>query len=189
MDIGLKLDKLFEGIGQGLQFEGCRVGIETTNNNTGFFALVDSSATNTDILWNSAGSSTAQGSMVLENVKVDGSVKSVSCCSAIIRSKPKIVPILTIPIFQTVTAAGKNVLTGSVDQDKAWVWGNVYGPSDGERAEGKYYPAPRPATLLNSAGAFENAKEPTFAEYDVSKVVNVKNVCGLPVKGDGVTDE
>lgn len=78
MDIGLKLDKLFEGTGQGLRFESCKVGIETTNNNTGFFALIDSSATNVDVLWNSAGSSTAQGSMVLENVQVDGSVKSVS---------------------------------------------------------------------------------------------------------------
>lgn len=77
MDIGLKLDKLFEGTGQGLRFESCKVGIETTNNNTGFFALIDSSASDVGILWNSAGSSTAQGSMVLENVRVDGSVKSV----------------------------------------------------------------------------------------------------------------
>lgn len=77
MDIGLKLDKLFEGTGQGLRFESCKVGVETTNNNTGFFALIDSTATMVDILWNSAGSSTAQGSMVLENVKVDKTVKSV----------------------------------------------------------------------------------------------------------------
>jgi glucan 1,3-beta-glucosidase len=77
MDIGLKLDKLFEGVGQGLRFESCKVGVETTNNNTGFFALIDSSASNVGILWNSAGSSTAQGSMVLENVEVDKTVKSV----------------------------------------------------------------------------------------------------------------
>lgn len=165
MDIGLKLDKLFEGTGQGLQFESCKVGIETTNNNTGFFALIDSGATQTDILWNSAGSSTAQGSMVIENVKVDGSVAS------------------------TVAVAGKSVLTGSVPAGDSWIWGNVYGPVDGERSLGKMYKSPRSKTLTNESGAFKNAKEPTFAEYDVSQVVNVKNVCGLPVKGDGVTDD
>lgn len=88
-----------------------------------------------------------------------------------------------------MNAAGETVLTGSVDSNKAWVWGNVYGPSNGERAEGKFYPAPRPAALIDGSGMFQTAKEPTFEEYDVSRVVNVKNVCGLPVKGDGVTDE
>ncbi|KAJ2978076.1 hypothetical protein NQ176_g4021 [Zarea fungicola] len=165
MDIGLKLDKLFEGTGQGLRFESCKVGIETTNNNTGFFALIDSSAANTNILWNSAGSSTAQGSIVIENVKVDGSVAS------------------------TVAVAGKSILTGSVDAGKAWIWGNVYGPVNGERALGKLYSTSRSAILTDGSGSYHNAKEPTFAEYDVSQVVNVKNVCGLPVKGDGVTDD
>jgi hypothetical protein len=79
-DIGLKLDKLFEGTGQGLHFESCKVGIETTNNNTGFFALIDSTAKNVGILWNAAASPTAQGSIVLENVQVDNTVGSVSNC-------------------------------------------------------------------------------------------------------------
>lgn len=91
--------------------------------------------------------------------------------------------------MKTVTAAGKNILTGSVEQGKSWIWGNVYGPEDGERAEGKFYASSRSKDLVDSSGSFHNAKEPTFAEYDVSKVVNVKNVCGFPVKGDGVTDE
>lgn len=77
-DIGLKLDKLFEGTGQNLHFEACKVGVETTNNNTGFFALIDSTAKNVGILWNAAASPTAQGSMVLENVQVDKTVGSVS---------------------------------------------------------------------------------------------------------------
>ena len=78
MDIGLKLEKLFEGTGQGLRFESCRIGVDTSNNNTGFFALIDSSATNTQILFNAADSPTAQGSLVLENVNVDSTVSSVS---------------------------------------------------------------------------------------------------------------
>lgn len=83
-DIGLKLDKLFEGTGQGLHFESCKVGIETTNNNTGFFALIDSTAKNVGILWNAAASPTAQGSIVLENIQVDHTVGSVSY-SALLR--------------------------------------------------------------------------------------------------------
>lgn len=90
MDIGLKLDKLFEGTGQGLRFESCKVGVETTNNNTGFFALIDSTATRVGILWNSAGSSTAQGSMVLENVNVDKTVKSVRSATHVHLMSPKL---------------------------------------------------------------------------------------------------
>ena len=77
MDIGLKIDKLFEGTGQGLHFESCRIGVDTSNNNTGFFALIDSSAKDVDVVFNIAASPTAQGSIVLENVKVDNSVGSV----------------------------------------------------------------------------------------------------------------
>ena len=77
IDIGLKLDKLFEGTGQGLRFESCRIGVDTSNNNTGFFALIDSSATDTKVLFNAADSPTAQGSIVLENIVVDSTVPAV----------------------------------------------------------------------------------------------------------------
>ncbi|TFB00197.1 Glucan 1,3-beta-glucosidase [Trichoderma ghanense] len=164
-DIGLKLDKLFEGTGQGLHFESCKVGIETTNNNTGFFALIDSTAKNVNILWNAAASPTAQGSMVLENVQVDKTVKS------------------------TVTAGGKSVLKGSVRPGQSWIWGNVYGPSNGQRAEGKFFPASRPLALVDITGSYHAVAPPTFQEYSVDQVINVKTVHGLPVAGDGVTDD
>ncbi|EHK50221.1 glycoside hydrolase family 55 protein [Trichoderma atroviride IMI 206040] len=160
-DIGLKLDKLFEGTGQGLHFESCKVGIETTNNNTGFFALIDSTAKNVGILWNAAASPTAQGSIVLENVQVDST---------------------------TVTAGGKNVLRGSVKPGQSWIWGNVY-ESSGQRAQGKFFPATRPAALVDFTGAYHVATPPTFQEYSVNQVINVKSVRGLPVAGDGVTDD
>ncbi|PNP39519.1 hypothetical protein TGAMA5MH_08537 [Trichoderma gamsii] len=163
-DIGLKLDKLFEGTGQGLHFESCKVGIETTNNNTGFFALIDSTAKNVGILWNAAASPTAQGSIVLENVQVDSKTGS------------------------TVTAGGKNVLKGSVKPGQSWIWGNVYG-SSGQRAQGKFFPASRPAALVDTTGAYHVATPPTFQEYSVNQVINVKSVRGLPVAGDGVTDD
>lgn len=68
-----------------MRFEGCRVGIDTSNGNTGFFALVDSSAVDTGVLVNAAILHQNQGSMVLENVAVDGSVGAVRllwslCC-------------------------------------------------------------------------------------------------------------
>ncbi|KAK5991709.1 Glucan endo-1,3-beta-glucosidase BGN13.1 [Cladobotryum mycophilum] len=165
MDIGLKLDKLFEGTGQGLHFESCKVGIETANNNTGFFALIDSTARNVDVLWNAAASPTAQGSIVIENVHVDGSVKS------------------------TVSAGGRNVLKGSVEKGHTWVWGNVYGPQDNERAEGKLYTTSRSSQLVDRSGSYHAIKPPTYQEYDVSQVINVKSVPARPVAGDGVTDD
>ena len=73
----MRIDKLFEGTGQGLHFESCRIGIDTSNNNTGFFALIDSSAKDVDVVFNIAASPTAQGSIVLENVNVARSVGSV----------------------------------------------------------------------------------------------------------------
>ena len=159
------LEKLFEGVGQGLRFESCRVGIDSTNNNTGFFALIDSSATNTQILWNAADSPMAQGSLVVENVVVDASVGS------------------------TVTAGNKSVLTGSVLPGKSWIWGNVYSSKDSTRAQGKIFESARAASLVDGAGAYHTVKPPTFQEYSHCEVVNVKNVAGWPVAGDGKTDE
>lgn len=65
----------------------------------------------------------------------------------------------------------------------------MYGPVDGKRAEGKFYASSRAASLVDASGAYHTIKGPTFEEYGVSKVVNVKSVCGWKVAGDGVTDE
>lgn len=190
--IGLKLDKLFEGTGQGLTFDGCTVGIDTSNNNTGFFALIDSSATNTETLFNSADSPSAQGSMVLENVKVDVTVGSVSIyeCSTNMSTRTDELTHTT----QTVTAGGTKVLSGSVGPGQTWIWGNVYTPDSsplGSHAEGKLFPSSRSAKLIDGAGNFFTVKPPTYQEFYVSEVVNVKSQasCGFPVAGDGVTDE
>lgn len=47
----------------------------------------------------------------------------------------------------------------------------------------------RPSALVNSTGSYFTATPPTYAEYDVSQVVNVKSVPGLPVVGDARTDD
>ena len=92
-------------------------------------------------------------------------------------------------LSQTVTAGGDNVLTGSVGAGKTWIWGNVYSPESGERVEGKLVNSARPASLIDGSGAYYAIKPPTFQEYDVKDVANVRNICGWPVAGDGVTDE
>ena len=71
----------------------------------------------------------------------------------------------------------------------SWIWGNVYSPTADERAEGKFFNSSRPAALVDGSGAYYAIKPPTFQEWDVKDVVNVKNVCKWPVAGDGVTDE
>lgn len=90
---------------------------------------------------------------------------------------------------KTVSADGVGVLKGSVGQGRSWIWGNVYSPTGHERAEGKFYPASRPQSLIDHSGRYFSVKPPTFQEWDIANVINVKTLCGWPVAGDGVTDE
>lgn len=47
---------------------------------------------------------------------------------------------------------------------------------------------PRAAALLSNGKYFTMAP-PTYQKYSVDQVLNIKNVAGLPVYGDGATDE
>jgi glucan 1,3-beta-glucosidase len=76
--VGIKISFTFEAIAQGCYFENCGTGIENGNGNAGFFALIDSSAKNVGVLFNTKATTDGQGSVVLENVLVDESVYSVS---------------------------------------------------------------------------------------------------------------
>lgn len=62
---------------QGLQFEGCTIGIEITSSGSGILNLIDSSASNTTTSVNAPATTTVQSPMVLENVIVDSSVGAV----------------------------------------------------------------------------------------------------------------
>jgi glucan 1,3-beta-glucosidase len=75
----VKVTSLVQGTGQGLRFEDCVAGIDTSGGGSGTFNLIDSTATNTSVVVNAGATSTPQGSLVLENVIVDASVSSVSC--------------------------------------------------------------------------------------------------------------
>jgi glucan 1,3-beta-glucosidase len=77
--MAMKITSLLQGTGQGLRFESCSVGIDTTSGGSGVFNLIDSTATNTSVVVNSPASdnTSTQNSLLLENVIVDSSVPAV----------------------------------------------------------------------------------------------------------------
>jgi glucan 1,3-beta-glucosidase len=94
-------------------------------------------------------------------------------------------------VKKTVKTAGTTALTGSVVPGSAWIRGNSYnaGASTATRFSGSTVAVSRPDVLMNSTGHYHTVMQPTYAEYDVSQVVNVKNVVAHPVAGDGSTDD
>lgn len=111
--------------------------------------------------------STTQGSLNLENVIVDSTVAA------------------------TVKVGSTALLTGSVTSGTTWTRGHVYTTASltPSNSAGTKLTTSRPAGLLNSTGFYQTVTAPTYAEYDVSQVINVKDVSGYPVAGDGVTDD
>lgn len=47
----------------------------------------------------------------------------------------------------------------------------------------------RPKALVNDTGSYNTVVPPTYAEYDVAQVINIKSVPDYPVRGDGVGDD
>ena len=79
MKTGIRLVSVLQATAQGLTFEGCSVGIDASTGGSGMLNLIDSTATNTSVLVAAAAASNStSGSLVLENVNVDGSVPAVS---------------------------------------------------------------------------------------------------------------
>lgn len=86
------------------------------------------------------------------------------------------------------------VLTGSVEPGAAWIRGNIYGAdsldsTSPKLSTGQKVPTSRPQALVNGTGFYHALVPPTYAEYNISQVVNVKDVAGFFVAGDGVTDD
>ncbi|KAB5585857.1 glycoside hydrolase family 55 protein [Coniochaeta sp. 2T2.1] len=164
---GIRITGGFDYVVQGCTFEFNNIGVDTSSTNIGFLALIDSSANHVDTLVNSAGSTTGADSLVLENIQVQDTQS-------------------------TVSAGGNSVLVGGVPGNQAWIWGKVYlsdnaGP---QQQMGTSYGTVRPSVLVDGAtGSFKTAKPPTYQEYAVDQVLNVKDVKGYPVAGDGVTDD
>lgn len=170
---GISVQHLFMGHCQGCNFTLCGIGVDTSSprdgiQSLGTFIITDSTVENTGALVNTAATNGSSNSIVLENVKVENTVSS------------------------TVTVAGKVVLKGSVKQDEAWVLGNAYasyGSVKGVFQEGTIFSTQRPSLLVDDFGSFPRLPPPTYKEYGVEQVVNVKEVPGHEVVGDGKADD
>lgn len=158
-----------QGTGQDLVFDACDVGVDATAAGLGMFSLIDSLATNTSSLLSASAktnsSATHTGSLVLENIQVDNS-------------------------STTVNIAGSPILTGSIPAGESWIRGNTYLRRQPQLLAGQKQKTSRPSALIsNTTYAYRTVPPPTYAEYDVTQVINIKDVASHPVKGDGVTDD
>lgn len=150
---------------QGVTFDTCGVGADISRGNAGDLVLLDSASVNSGVTVLFRDSSSDSGGrnnqVVIENLKHDNS-------NAIAK-----------------TSEGKTVLAAQSVID-TWVWGNA---DPGNYQTGTSYSTPRPAGLLDSTGRFFTMEAPTYANYGIDQIVNVKGVSGLPVKGDGKSDD
>lgn len=187
MNIGIRIDSLFEGSFLGMHFESCNIGIDTSNGDTGFLAIVDSTAVNTKVVVNAASLDQSQSSLVIENLNVDSSTPAVCVALRGPRAWSETNRI------QTVNIANKTVVEGSVASDQAWILGNIYHAGFDTNlthsGNGTMYTVIRPASLLTSSGSYFVTPPPTYQDYSLSQIMNAKTVKGFPVAGDGVTDE
>ena len=160
----------FDIVFQDMTFENCGVGINATapgEGNVGSYALLDSTATNVPNLiftksQGHGGNTNGDDSVVIENLSVTN-------------------------VQNTVVAGSKTILTGGVPN--VWVYGNAYlagGPVGGQHDSGVTYSVQRDSSLLAN-GQYFTMPPPTYQEYDINQVINIKNVTGYPVLGDGKT--
>ncbi|KAI1210462.1 glycoside hydrolase family 55 protein [Annulohypoxylon truncatum] len=171
---GISVQHLFMGHCQGCNFTLCGIGVDNSSptdgvQNLGTFIITDSTADNTGVLVNAAPTNGSFASIVLENVQVDE------------QSVPS-----------TVMISGDAILKGSVEQGEAWVLGDAYTSNKtakGVFQKGTTLPTTRATPLVDSSGSFYRLAPPTYEEYGVEQIVNVKEVPSYPVAGDGKADD
>ena len=162
----------FDMVFQGMQFTNCDVGINATSGdvgNVGSYVLLDSVANSVNTLImtktqyvNGSNSTSGDDSVVIDNLSVSN-------------------------VGRTVVTGNTTLLTGGVE--KTWVYGNAYtqnGRIGGVHDNGVTYDTSRSPSLL-AGSSFATFAPPTYQEFDVHQVVNIKNVPALPVYGDGQT--
>ncbi|KKK20548.1 hypothetical protein AOCH_002606 [Aspergillus ochraceoroseus] len=144
----------------GCRFSGNRVGIDATGT-SGSLTVIDSNASGVDTFVVAANTTGAGNAIILENVQSSGT---------------------------TVSAGGVAILAGSVSD--TWVHGDVYDPgsTNMRRVSGETVRTVRSSTLLDGDKYFTKSP-PTYQEYPVGQVLNIKTVSGRPVYGDGTTDD
>jgi hypothetical protein len=150
---------------QAATFENCGLGIDMTKNSLGSMVVLDSTTTNMGTLITFHDSSNDPGKrnsqIVIENLSSNS------------------------PYPLAVTSDGRTVLDAQSHVD-TWIYGNDI---PGVFAAGKTTYTSRPSALLDSSGRYFIRKQPDYANYPADRIVNVKNVAGIIVRGDGVTDD
>ncbi|KAI9374056.1 pectate lyase superfamily protein-domain-containing protein [Aspergillus egyptiacus] len=144
----------------GCQFNNGHTGINATGT-SGSLTVIDSSGSGLESFVTSGNPSGAGNSIILDNIQNSG---------------------------VTVRLGGQVVLSGSVPN--TWVRGDLYaaGNANMQRVNGQVVSTPRASTLLSGDKYFTKSP-PTYQEYSVDQVLNIKNVQGRPVYGDGATDD
>lgn len=155
----------FNSLLQGVTFDSCGRGIESTSGH-GDVILLDSESKNSGPAVVFADSSNDGGKrnnqVVIQNLKHD----------------------TTNPI--AVLADGTTVALEAKDTVDTWIWGNAV---PGQYVKGQNANNTRSQALLDDAGKFFMMDAPTYAGFDKDQVVNVKDVSGQAVAGDGSTDD
>uniref|UniRef100_A0A093VD60 Glucan endo-1,3-beta-glucosidase BGN13.1 n=1 Tax=Talaromyces marneffei PM1 TaxID=1077442 RepID=A0A093VD60_TALMA len=150
---------------QAATFENCGLGIDMTKNSLGSMVVLDSTSTNTGVLVKFHDSSNDPGNrnsqIVIENHNSDGQFPLAS------------------------TSDGRTVLNAQ-NHVGTWIYGNDI---PGVFASGQFSYTSRPSALLDGSGRYFMRKPPDYANYPADRIVNVKQVAGQVVKGDGVTDD
>ncbi|KAL2219267.1 putative exo-beta-1,3-glucanase [Thermoascus aurantiacus ATCC 26904] len=146
----------------GCHFENAGTGIDASGT-SGSLTVIDSSGTSIGTLVSSYNSGNAGNSIILENIQMTNS-------------------------GSTVTLNGNTVLSGNVAD--TWVHGDLYtsGNPSKQYVSGQTVTTPRSSVLL-SDGKYFTMPPPTYQEYGVDQVINIKSVPGYPVYGDGATDD
>lgn len=149
---------------QGATFDTCGFGIDMTGNGLGSLVLLDSSSVNSGIVVKFHDSSNDGGN----------------------RNSQILIQNLAHNTNNAIAVDSKgNVKLGAVSHVDTWVWGNV---TPGQYESGTSFSTSRPDILLAGNKYFTKA-QPTYAEYGIDQIVNVKAVSGHIVKGDGSTDD
>jgi hypothetical protein len=150
---------------QGVTFDSCGLGVNMTMNQLGSLVMLDSTARNTGIVVQTHDSSRDSGprnsQLLIDNLSHD---------------------------TQNPIVVWKNGTTqlGALDHVGTFLIGNDI-PDFFQ--SGKNYTNLRPQVLLDPNNRFFTKAAPNYAGYTAGRVVNVKQVSGYPVMGDGKTDD
>lgn len=145
----------------GCQFENGNIGIDA-NGTSGSLTIIDSKGSGLNSLVVSANSGGAGNAIILENVENSGT---------------------------TVSLGNNPVLSGNMPD--TWVHGNLYsaGNANKNHVEGQTVVTKRVTDLLVGGKNYFIMPPPTYSEFPVEQVLNIKTVSDKPVYGDGVTDD